>query len=219
MAILSSAISGLALKIRAVEDGWFDWTRKIDTKGDPSARPAGDVVGGSGDGLGYLPARAKNVRQALEKLPTTDFESYTFIDMGSGKGRVVFLAAELPFRRVIGVEHSAALHNAALGNLQQWRGGGADRARIELVHADAGGYELPAGNMVLHFFNPFGAVVMERVLANVQDAMERERREVLIVMLWPELAGMVAKLPQARQCYRSRRFEIFALGQGAAGGA
>jgi hypothetical protein len=73
--------------------------------------------------------------------------------------------------------------------------------------------------MVLHFFNPFGARVMERVLGNVQDAMEKERREVLMVMLWPELAGMVAKLPQARRCFGSRRFEIFALGQGAAGGA
>lgn len=216
MAILSKAISGLALKMRAVEDGWFDWTRNVETGGDASARPARDVVESSGDGLGYLPARAKNVRQALARLPVENFANYTFIDMGSGKGRVVFLAAELSFRRVIGVEHSAALHEAAVRNLERLRGR-VDRSRIELVRADAGAYELPTGDLVLHFFNPFGPVAMERVLANVQAALAREPRQVLIVMLWPELSGMVAKLPEARRSFASRKLEIFALGRRAAG--
>ena len=40
-----------------------------------------------------------------------------FVDYGSGKGRVVIMAAESPFRKVIGVEFSAQLHAIAKENV------------------------------------------------------------------------------------------------------
>src|SRR5580658_10087482 len=45
-------------------------------------------------------------RRWRETLPSSAsrLEAYTFVDVGAGKGRTLLLAAELPFRRVIGVE-------------------------------------------------------------------------------------------------------------------
>src|SRR5262249_19843200 len=43
---------------------------------------------------------------------------FTFLDIGSGKGRVLLIAALFPFRRVIGVEHSALLNEIAENNVR-----------------------------------------------------------------------------------------------------
>ncbi len=41
-----------------------------------------------------------------------------FVDIGSGKGRVLIAAAEHPFLQVAGVEYSKELHEAALNNIR-----------------------------------------------------------------------------------------------------
>ncbi len=44
-------------------------------------------------------------------------ECTTFVDIGSGMGRVVLIASRLPFKQVVGVEISPALHEIARENL------------------------------------------------------------------------------------------------------
>ena len=46
-----------------------------------------------------------------------DAGSFEFIDYGSGKGLIVLLASEYPFKRITGVELSPMLHATALQNL------------------------------------------------------------------------------------------------------
>src|SRR5262249_39527165 len=46
-----------------------------------------------------------------------DYPRFAFVDLGSGKGRILCLAAAYPFRRVIGVEFSRELHAIAKTNL------------------------------------------------------------------------------------------------------
>jgi hypothetical protein len=47
-----------------------------------------------------------------EKLKI-DPRDFTFTDFGSGEGRVLLIAAGLPFRAVVGVEFSAELNEIA----------------------------------------------------------------------------------------------------------
>src|SRR5438105_15577545 len=48
-------------------------------------------------------------------------ERDVFVDIGSGMGRVVLMAARRPFKRVIGIERSAELVEVARMNLAQSR--------------------------------------------------------------------------------------------------
>ena len=219
MSFLTQNLSTLSLRIRVLEDALFDWTRGIDTSGDPMVRPRTEAIGVESDGYAYLPARAKNIRQTLRLLPISDPACYTFVDLGSGKGRGVFLAAELPFRSVIGVEHSVALHQTAEENLCRLRRREVERRRVQLICGDAGRYDFPDGNLVLYLFNPFGPEVMGRVLKNVQAAIHKEDRHVVISLLWPELSKMVAGMPGVRRVYHSRRVDIFSAGCEAKGSA
>lgn len=122
------------------------------------------------------------VRRWRRFRPAMPIEETTFIDIGAGMGRAVLLAAEMPFRAVIGVEMHPALVRIARRNLTVWRKAGRARApmrpgRLKIVQTDAVGFDFPAGPCVAFLFNPFGAVVMRRFLrhleASFQDRPER----------------------------------------------
>jgi len=56
----------------------------------------------------YKPSGIAFVRAALGRLDIAHAQ-YSFVDLGSGKGRALLLASHLPFRRIIGVEFSPKL--------------------------------------------------------------------------------------------------------------
>lgn len=205
-------IGAVQRAIRGVEEWWFDWSRGVRTAGNASFRQSGDAIGaGAGDGEIYVPARAANGRAALEDAPVKDRGRTTFVDLGSGKGRMLFVAAEMGFGRCVGVEFSRSLEAQAEENVARYRRRG--KARIESVLADAGEFEFPAGDLVVYMFNPFGAETMRRVLANLARSMAETPRHVVVVLLWPEYGAMVAAVPGMRQVVATRRHEVFAAGR------
>src|SRR3954471_2990982 len=62
----------------------------------------------------YVPTDYETFERAMRHVEVKPED--VFVDFGSGKGRIVILAAALPFRRVIGVEFSAQLHEIAFAN-------------------------------------------------------------------------------------------------------
>ena len=203
--------------LRGVEEWWFDWSRGVRTAGNASFRQSGDAVGGDGgDGEIYVPARAANGRAALEDAPVADRSASTFVDLGSGKGRMLFVAAEMGFGSCVGVEFSRSLQAEAVENIGRFRRGRGKQ--IESVLADAVEFDFPAGELVIYLFNPFGAETMERVLGNLERAMVEAPRHVVVVLLWPEHGAMVAAVPGMRLVRATRRHEVYEAGREFAGG-
>lgn len=86
----------------------------------------------------------------------------SFLDLGCGKGRALYVAGWYPFRAVIGVELDAGLARVARRNLAVARG--PRRAgRAEVVHGDAREVGLPADLRVVFLFNPFLGTVFRTV--------------------------------------------------------
>ncbi|UWZ82962.1 class I SAM-dependent methyltransferase [Occallatibacter riparius] len=102
--------------------------------------------------------------------PAAEISETTFIDVGAGMGRAVLLAAEMPFRQVIGVELHPALVRTARRNVAVWRKAGRVKVPVRVVQADAAEFAFPAEPTVLFLFNPFGAVVMRRLLKRLARA-------------------------------------------------
>ncbi len=204
-----AALKDLRGRIRQLEDWWFDTTRRVKTAGDARRSRDAKLAGELRDSYVYLPVRVANARAALRDLPVKDLSQYTFIDVGSGKGRMLFVAAEYPFQRVVGVEFDAQLHLAAEKNIADWRSMRRRCAAIESVHANAAEYEFPAGPLVVYLFNPFGPGVMGRMLDNLERSLKQEPRHVVVLMLWPEHADVVAGRAWLRECVRTRRHCVF----------
>jgi SAM-dependent methyltransferase len=137
------------------------------------------IVGANGRyGVLYQPSDTRRVRAALASLPIRHDE-FTFIDFGSGKGRVLLVAAAYTFRRIIGVEFAEELHHIAGQNIR--RALGRD-TRAEAVCCDAAEYELPNDPLVLYFYNPFMAPIMRRVMANVSLSLRRASRPAYVIL-------------------------------------
>ena len=106
-------------------------------------------------GVPHIATPPEEFSRAMAALPVRH-EDYAFIDLGSGKGRALLLAAAFPFRRLIGVEFAQELHEIARENLN-------GRSSVELYCMDATEYGFPDGPLIVFLYNPFGPEVMAKV--------------------------------------------------------
>jgi SAM-dependent methyltransferase len=121
-----------------------------------------------------------------------DFPRYTFIDLGCGKGRTLLIAAQVPFRRVRGVEFAPALHAAAETSIAAACGPRlCDDVRAEL--ADAAEYPVPDGPLVVFMYNPFFGSVLDRVLANLARSHREQPRDVRVIYWNPVHAALFGR--------------------------
>ena len=109
-----------------------------------------------------------------------EYDRYTFVDMGSGKGAVLLYAAEFPFKRIIGVEFSPELHRIAELNLASYRGRAVCRS-IQSICMNATVFPIPSEPSVLFFFNPFKGRTLETVRENIERAVSNEHRDLFVV--------------------------------------
>jgi SAM-dependent methyltransferase len=65
---------------------------------------------------GYAGVPPSTLGPALAALPIKH-EEFTFVDIGCGKGRALFIAAEFPFRRIVGAELAVELAQIARANV------------------------------------------------------------------------------------------------------
>jgi SAM-dependent methyltransferase len=96
--------------------------------------------------------------------PAAEIEDFAFVDLGAGMGRALLLAAEMPFREVVGVELNPTLARIAQKNLTRWRAAGRARSPMRTVCGDAVEFVFPSGPCLAFLFNPFGATVLRRLL-------------------------------------------------------
>jgi len=115
---------------------------------------------------------------ALKLIPLPP-SACTFLDYGAGKGRAVCAAATLPFRKIVGVEFSRVLIEAALANLERMKH---RRTRQVAIHeADATEYEIPADVNLIYFFNPFAGPTLRKVVDKISSSLRAHPRLIYIV--------------------------------------
>jgi SAM-dependent methyltransferase len=139
----------------------------------------------------YEPTPVRDAERLLDALPLAP-ERATFVDVGSGLGRVVLLAARRPFRQVVGLEISPALHEIARENLAAARDPERRCRDVRLVCKDAARYRWPRGDLVLYLYNPFRAEILSTMLRNV---LADRTREVALVYHTPLEAATIDELP------------------------
>jgi len=138
--------------------------------------------------LRYEPTPADVFQEMISKLPF-DPRDFIFVDFGSGKGKVLMLAAKYPFLSVVGVELWEDLHRIALDNLESFRTRADCAAELTTLRMDAADFPLPDAPLVLYFFNPFPEAVLERVLSNLRMSLSRAPRRVYVLFYAPVRRG------------------------------
>lgn len=133
----------------------------------------------------YVPCGYFRFRRVLTMLPVAP-EKLTFVDIGSGRGRVLFSAALHGFRRVIGVEFSPELHASALRNLAEFTRHRSHAGNlVELQNVDATQYVLPTEPSLLFLFNPFQEPIMREFLTSIKKQVRTRINPLYLAYVHP----------------------------------
>lgn len=145
--------------------------------------------------------------------PSAPIERFTFIDVGAGMGRAMLLAAEYPFRRVVGIELNPILTKIARRNLQIWRAADQTRMPIQLVCGDAVEARFPKGPCLVFLFNPFGASVMRLMLKRLAAAFADRPGQLDLLYVNNEQDEMIVRHPGFTQLFvgQERRSRVDAI--------
>ncbi|MCW3090700.1 MAG: hypothetical protein JWP81_1769 [Ferruginibacter sp.] len=130
----------------------------------------------------YMPASYLLLEEIFTKLPT-DRRNH-FLDIGSGKGRALCVAAHNGFKKLTGIDFSKQLCDAAEANLQL------TKAQIpvlqySLINQDAVSVEIPDDADCIFFFNPFDQFIMQAVVKNIQESFKKNPRDLYVIYLNP----------------------------------
>jgi hypothetical protein len=166
----------------------YDWENRVNT--------TSGTVGWRARLLGlfhspYQPTEPVLFREMMASLPI-EFDTFTFVDLGSGKGRTLLMASEYPFRKIVGVELIAKLHRAAEENIRVYQAATQRCTQIEAVCADACEFVFPETPLVLYLFNPLPEAGLRRVIRNLEQSLEQSPRPVWIVYHNPAMDSVLA---------------------------
>lgn len=120
---------------------------------------------------------------------------YSFLDLGCGKGRVLLLASELPFRAIAGVELNPALCAVARRNLQRWLRRPRACPRIHIHCGDVLDAPLPDGPLLLFLFNSFEAEVVRLLLERLIKLTAGRSAPIDLLYVHPDHAALVERTP------------------------
>ena len=166
----------LLRKCRDTMEGWrWDCEHGVETR-----KP----VSGSRFGLGGdYSASGKKFFERLGVLKL-DWSKFAFVDLGCGKGKVLLMAAQFPFMRIVGVEFADELAQKARRNIASYHGPRRCPA-LEVITSDGAQYEFPPDPLVLYCFDSFPETVLRVVLKNLQHSLEVLPREVYLIYTHP----------------------------------
>lgn len=169
----------------------YDWEHRVNT--------TSGTVGWRERLLGvfhspYQPTDPALFREMMAALPI-QFDQFTFVDLGSGKGRTLLLASEYPFQKIVGVEILPKLDRTAQENIRAYKSPTQRCFDIQTVCADAREFELPDEPFVLYLFNPLPEGALRQVIALLEKSLVQFPRPVWVVYHNPLLESAIAASP------------------------
>ena len=191
---------------RRYGDVEYDWEQQVDT--------TSATVGWRDRLLGifhspYQPTEPGLFHEMLAAL-RIDFSDYTFIDLGSGKGRALLMASEYPFRRIIGVELLPELNRIAQENLRRYKSETQKCFCLESRCGDARQFVFPAEPVVLYLFDPLPVAGLIQVVANLEHSLRVNPRKVLVLYHNPLHEEIFSRSEFLRRTGGTHQYSVYA---------
>jgi len=157
----------------------------------------------------YQPTEPALFDQMLSAVPA-DATGFTFIDLGSGKGRTLMMASEYPFQRILGVELLPELNRVACENLQKYKSDKPHCFAMESVCTDARDFQFPDEPLLVYLFHPLPEAGFRRVLGNLEASLKRKRRPVFVLYHNPLLDHVLLASPAFSKIGGTLQYSLFA---------
>lgn len=186
-------------------DAGFDWDYHVDTT-SANVSWRSRLIGLFHSS--YQPIEADFFRAIMGSLPI-DFSQFTFIDIGSGKGRALLLASEFPFRRIVGIELLPELNRIAQENIRKMSAIHERTIPAESICADATTFAFPDEPVLLYMFHPLPECGFRKVISNLQSSLRQYPRPGLIVYLNPIFEMILAAEKNFKKVTGTHQFAVY----------
>jgi hypothetical protein len=184
----------------------FDWDYRVDTT--LSNLPLGTRIREVLAGRAYQPSDPLTFHEMMAQLPI-DFRNFTFIDLGSGKGRALLMASDYPLRRILGVELLPELHAIAEENVRKYSSPRQQCRNFELHCGDARRFQLPPEPLVVFIFDSFPEDILREVIAGVERSVREAPRKVYLAYQNPVSERVLAEFSGLRKIAGTIQYAIF----------
>ena len=162
-----------------VEDYWFEKRHGLAMLGDIESENF--VIDSQNNALsaGYGPTRKRHFRKLMVHLALP--LGSVFVDVGCGAGKILLMATQYPFKRIVGIEFSPWLCNLARANLKVFKQRFAIVPNVEIMTLEITDYEIQPDETVFFMCNPFRGAVMTSFLDNLAASREAHPRPIWLL--------------------------------------
>ena len=123
------------------------------------------------------------IEKAFEYLKNQHANN-NILDFGSGKGRIMVVAAHYSFKNISGIDFSEPLCREAEYNIEKTKLLFPE-TNFKIICSDAANYKIENDPNVFFLFNPFDEVVMLQVVKNILSSLKQNPRKVYVVYVNP----------------------------------
>jgi SAM-dependent methyltransferase len=193
----------LKVAVNVLADLSFDWKHGTDTMKWVDVDFFETASQNKSRAVRYQATKVRPLAKLLSKLrlPTTG----SFLDLGCGKGRVLLIASQLGYRRVVGVEFCSHLCRQARQNVDRFRTQHPDCSPIDVIESDVALYRFAGDESVLFMYNPFDQVVVKQTMDNVRTSVRMMPRDIWLIYNTPLQHETIQQQGDFGRC---QRYEI-----------
>jgi len=184
----------------------YDWEHDADTTRSNVSFRAQVLAGLAG--RPYYASDPWLFEQIMQALPIR-FQDFTFIDLGSGKGRALLMAARCGFKKVIGIEFMPEWHRAALENIANFATANPSPPNIESVCMDARDFEFPLEPLVVYLFNPFPEPVFVAVMERLRQSAETSGMPLFLAYRYTEFESLLKKYDWLKKIAGTEQWAVY----------
>lgn len=108
------------------------------------------------------------------------------VDVGAGKGRLLFYAHDQFECQVTGIEMNEELYHLARKNKAKYFKSFSGKSRsIHLVNERAENYAIETMDNIFYFFNPFSLHVFKKIVKNITISAQQHPRMIELILYYP----------------------------------
>jgi len=186
-------------------DADFDWDYRVDT--------TSATVGWRARLLGvfhsaYQPTEPALFHEMLRAL-AIHFPDFTFVDLGSGKGRTLLMASDYPFRRILGVELLPELDGVARENIRRYHRDTQRCFALASTCGDAREFVFPPEPTVLYLFNSLPERALKSVTANLDRSLQQYPRAVYVLYHHPLLESVLLRTTTWKRIGGTHQYAVY----------
>ena len=127
----------------------------------------------------YQATRLRHFRVLMKELSLP--ENSVFVDVGSGKGKVLLMATIYNFKRIVGIELSSKLNKIAKSNILIYNKRVKNNIPIELKELNVLDYTFEGDENIIYLYNPFSSEILEQFCEQLFISLKLNPRKIWLI--------------------------------------